>query len=940
MDSFSHLSSIDNQVIDELYEQYKQDPESVEPGWRMFFNGFEFSQNQYNNKSGRNLSMPDEFKVINLINAYRSRGHLFTETNPVRTRRKYSPTLDIENYDLSASDMQRSFEAGHELGIGKSTLAEIISHLNETYRLSIGAEYRYIRNVEIEHWLRHRMETTRNRSNFSTNEKSLILKSLSKAVLFEKFIHRKFPGQKRFSLEGAESLIPATHAIVEKGAELGVKEFIIGMSHRGRLNVLANIFKKSFQDIFSEFEGKEYEDESLLGDVKYHLGYTAKRITASGNEVMLTIAPNPSHLEAVGPVVEGISRARIEHRYNQNFDSVVPIIIHGDASIAGQGVVYEVAQMSELEGYRTGGTIHIVVNNQIGFTTNYLDSRSSTYCTDIGKTTQSPVFHVNGDDVEAVVHTMQLAMEYRNRFNKDIYVDLLCYRKYGHNEGDEPRFTQPLLYKAIEKHDNPRDIYIQKLESSNPDIAVKAPQIEKNFNDLLELHLEASRKIEKAKIYNFLEKEWRSYRKATPKDFENSPETALDKESILKLAQTIYSLPEGKKFYRKTNKMMKDRAAMVANNSLDWAMGEQLAYGSLLKEGHHVRISGQDVQRGTFSHRHAVLTIEESEEKYTPLKHIDPQQASFNIYNSSLSEYGVLGFEYGYSLATPNNLTIWEAQFGDFFNGAQIILDQYMNSGEDKWGVMNHLVLFLPHGYEGQGPEHSSARIERIMTLCAENNMQVANISTPANFFHLLRRQIKRDIRKPLIVMTPKSLLRHPMCVSPIEDFTKGGFQEVIDDQKADPAKVNRIVLCSGKIYYDLLAEKIRLKNEEVALVRVEQIYPLPEKQLTDILAKYKNAQRHLWVQEEPVNMGPWPYMHDNFEQGNLKVIARPASGSPATGSSKFHAQQQAKIISKTFLECDCHRLNEECKMICIGNQWRQFEIELKEKKNQEIQNK
>ena len=936
MDDFSHLSSIDNRVVDELYEQYKKDPQSVEPGWRMFFNGFEFSQNNYQQKSTGDLSMPDEFKVINLINGYRSRGHLFTATNPVRSRRKYSPTLDLENYGLTQKDLSRDFEAGKEIGINKASLADIINHLNETYCQSIGSEYRYIRNVEIEQWLRERMETTRNRPDFTNGEKSLILKSLSKAVLFEKFIHRKFPGQKRFSLEGAESLIPATHAIIEKGAELGTKEFIIGMPHRGRLNVLANIFKKSFQDIFSEFEGKEYEDEALLGDVKYHLGYTAKRATASGNNVMLTIAPNPSHLEAVGPVVEGIARGRIDHRYNNDFNSIVPIVIHGDASIAGQGVVYEVAQMSELDGYKTGGTIHIVVNNQIGFTTNYLESRSSTYCTDVAKTTQAPVFHVNGDDVEAVVHTMQLAMEYRAKFNKDVYVDLLCYRKYGHNEGDEPRFTQPLLYKEIEKHDNPRDIYIQQLIKTNPEIASKAPQIEKSFNELLEAQLEAARKIEKARIYNFLEKEWKNYRKATPEDFDASPDTAIDKDTLLRLAQTIYTLPDGKKFYRKTSKMMKDRAGMIKNDMLDWAMGEQLAYGSLLIEGHNVRISGQDAQRGTFSHRHAVLTVEDSEEKYTPLKHVDQNQAQFNVFNSSLSEYGVMGFEYGYSLATPNSLTIWEAQFGDFFNGAQIILDQYLNSGEDKWGVMNHLVLFLPHGYEGQGPEHSSARIERIMTLCAENNMQVANVTTPANFYHLLRRQIKRDIRKPLIVMTPKSLLRHPLCVSPIEDFSNGGFKEVIDDPTANPEKVEHVVLCSGKIYYDLLAEKMKLMNEKVALVRVEQIYPLPEKQLMGILSKYKNAKRHLWVQEEPVNMGPWPYMHDNFEQANLKVIARPASGSPATGSSKFHAQQQKKIISKTFHECDCHRVDEECKMICIGNQWRQFEKEVEEKKQQE----
>jgi 2-oxoglutarate dehydrogenase E1 component len=652
-----------------------------------------------------------------------------------------------------------------------------------------------------------------------------------------------------------------------------------------------------------------------------------------GKKVKLTIAPNPSHLETVGPVVEGITRGRIDLRYDGNSKKIVPIVIHGDASIAGQGVVYEVAQMSELEGYSTGGSIHIVVNNQIGFTTNYLEARSSTYCTDVAKVTQSPILHVNGDDVEAVVYAMQFAMEYRNRFGKDIYIDLLCYRKFGHNEGDEPRFTQPILYKAIEKHKNPRDIYINKLQEESPEIAARKGEIEDEFNALLEANLEEAKDVDRAHIENFLETTWKDYRKAVPEDFEQSITTAYNLDHFNELCDKLVSLPEDKKFYRKTIKLNKDRQSMIENDKFDWAMGELSAYGSLLQEGVNVRLSGQDSQRGTFSHRHAVLTVEDSEERYVPLKNLSDDQAKFSVFNSPLSEYGVLGFEYGYALATPKSLTIWEAQFGDFFNGAQIILDQYLNSAEDKWGVMNHLVMFLPHGYEGQGPEHSSARIERFMTLCAENNMQIANVSTPANLFHLLRRQVKRDIRKPLIVFTPKSLLRHPKCTSTREEFTNGGFKEIIDDPNVNPEKVNRVILSSGKIYYDLLAEKQKLNTEEVALVRVEQLYPLPEKQIMELFDKYPKSATHLWVQEEPINMGPWPYIHDNFEEANFKVIARPPSGSPATGSSKFHSIQQKKIIDKAFHQCDCHRLDMECKMMCIGNRWRQFEQEVLERK-------
>jgi len=932
MDKLSYLNNTDPEIIEELYNNFIKDPESVEYGWRKFFEGFEFSHTKFKKPGEDDCSPSAEFKVINLIEDYRKRGHLFTKTNPVRTRRQYSPTLDIENYGLSADDLNTPFEAGHKLGIGKAPLSEIIEFLDQTYCQSLGVEYVYIRNTEIVSWLKSRMEGTRNTPGFRTQGKMKILQKLTEAVGFEKFIHKKFPGQKRFSLEGAESLIPGLEAIIEKGAELGIEEFIIGMPHRGRLNVLANILNKSYKNIFSEFEGITYDDETLLGDVKYHLGFTSMRNIGKDKQVKLSLTPNPSHLEAVYPIVEGIVRSKIDLEYKGDFNKIAPILIHGDASIAGQGVVYEVIQMSGLQGYHTGGTIHLVVNNQIGFTTNYLDARTSTYCTDVAKTIQSPIFHVNGDDVEAVVFSIILAMEFRRKFNKDVFIDLLCYRKYGHNEGDEPRFTQPILYQLIEKHANPRELYIKKLINEGVIDAGKANKLEKDFNDHLEKFLSESKEINKATITSFLEDTWNKIVKATDQDFDKSPKTAVAKKILVDIGEKIGELPENKKFFRKTVRMQKERQNMIENSGkLDWAMAELLAFGTLLNEGIPVRFSGQDSQRGTFSQRHAVLTIEDSEEKYIPLNHIKKSQPKFDIYNSSLSEYGVLGFEYGYASSSPYSLTIWEAQFGDFSNGAQTIFDQYLSSAEDKWNVMNDLVILLPHGYEGQGPEHSSGRIERFITLCAENNIQVANCTTPANYFHILRRQLHRNLRKPLVVFTPKSLLRHPRCISALNEFTSAGFKEVIDDPVADPEKIVKVVFCSGKIYYDLLEEKEHIKDDTIALIRIEQIYPLAMVQIKNIIAKYNNAARFLWVQEEPVNMGAWNFIHQEFEleEINLKVIARPASGSPATGSSEFHLIRQRKIVTKTFEECDCHRVKLECKMVCIGNKWRSFEKEL-----------
>lgn len=900
MDKFSYLGNGDVSAVDGLYNQYKTDPNSVDESWRQFFQGFEFFQKNYDQEGEIPEGTLKEFKVINLIEAYRSRGHLFTQTNPVRERRKYSPTLDIQNFGLDNGDLNTVFHAGSEIGIGAASLKDIIEHLKTTYCRSIGVEFRYIRKPETVEWLRSRIEPTKNSTSFSVDVKKTILQKLNEAVVFESFLHKKFVGQKRFSLEGGESLIPALDVVVQYGSDLGVDEIVIGMAHRGRLNVLANVLRKTYSDIFSEFEGKEYEDNLFDGDVKYHLGFSSEIKTENGKNLKLTLAPNPSHLEAVDPVVEGIVRSKID-RHLKDEKKIIPILIHGDASIAGQGIVYEVVQMAQLDGYRTGGTVHIVVNNQLGFTTNYKDGRSSTYCTDIGKVTLSPVFHVNGDDVEAVVHTMKLAVEFRQEFNQDVFVDLLCYRKYGHNEGDEPRFTQPKLYQAIAKHKNPKDLYVQKLISEGHLNNAEAKKIESEFNEFLQKRLTAAKEIEIASISNFLAENWKDFRYSEREDFDKSPDTAVSKKKLLELADKINTLPSDKNFFKKIVKLMDDRKKMVAEDRLDWALGELLAYATMLDQNTPIRISGQDVERGTFSHRHAVITVDDSNEEYVPLANLSEGQADFHIYNSLLSEYGVLGFEYGYSMAEPNSLVIWEAQFGDFFNGAQIIIDQFLSAAEDKWHCMNGLVMLLPHGYEGQGAEHSSARMERFLALCAEDNMQITNCTTPGNYFHLLRRQMAHPFRIPLIVFTPKSLLRHPKCVSTVEDLATGRFQEVIDDNLSDKSKVKKVAFCNGKIYYDLLQAREERNIDDIALVRVEQIYPFPEAQLDAVVASYKNSKEFCWVQEEPENMGAWNFILRKWNKMNLTLISRHESGSPASGSSKRFVQRQNHIIDTLF---------------------------------------
>ncbi|MBF0237921.1 MAG: 2-oxoglutarate dehydrogenase E1 component [SAR324 cluster bacterium] len=905
MDQYSYLGNADVSAIDELYQQYLKSPTSVSVDWAQFFKGFDFARETYGDHSNVDPEKLDkEFCVINLINGYRQRGHLWSKTNPIRPRRVHPGSLALETYGLSASDLDTVFQAGNRIpGCGPATLRKIIDWLDQTYCGSIGVEYKFVRVPNMIEWLEEKMERCKNTPELTISQKKRIFQKLNQATVFENFLHTKYVGQKRFSLEGSETIIPALDAILEFGAELGISEFVFGMAHRGRLNVLANILGKTYDSIFTEFEGKAFANSLFEGDVKYHMGYSSTQSTSTGKSVKLNLLPNPSHLEAVNPVVEGLVRSKLDLRYKNDENKICPILIHGDASVAGQGIVYEVLQMSLLDGYRTGGTVHVVLNNQIGFTTNYHDARSSTYCTDVAKTTLSPVFHVNGDDVEAVVYVIQLALSFRQTFHRDVFVDILSYRKHGHNEGDEPRFTQPLLYKLIANHPNPREVYNQKLISKGSVEANLAHEMEQEFKSLLQERLEEARQRETSQVTSFLQGNWSGLRLATPEDFELSPETGVPRELFHELGDRITTIPEDKKFFDKTRKLYQDRKKMIGDaGKLDWGMGETMAYATLLHQGNPIRLSGEDVERGTFSHRHAVLLVEDSEEKYVPLRNISEHQARFEIYNSLLSEYGVLGFEFGYALYSPRVLTIWEAQFGDFANGAQIIIDQFISCAETKWQRMNGLVMLLPHGYEGQGPEHSSARPERFLALCADNNMIVANCTTPASLFHLLRRQMIWPIRKPLVIFTPKSLLRHPACVSPIDDFIEGTrFHEVLDDSYVDADKVGRVLFCTGKIYYELLERQQSTGRKDVAIVRLEQLNPLPSKQIQQVLDRYSAAKQWLWVQEEPENMGYLNFMLRRFKFRPLETISRKENATPATGFYKIHNAQQKDLIDRAF---------------------------------------
>lgn len=918
MDQFSFLNAIHPQQIAQLYDQYLKYPDSLEPSWRAFFQGFDFGLNESSETKEVSLrdaetntttkvKIPDnvqkEFQVINLIDGYRHRGHLFTKTNPVRDRRDYQPKLTIENFGLSKADLDTKFEAGELIGIGKASLRRIIEFLENVFCDSIGVEFAYIRKPEEVDWIQKKIYANENQPKFSTDQQKNILRKLNEAVVFESFLHKNFVGQKRFSLEGNETLIPALDALIEEAANMGVQEFVMGMAHRGRLNTLANIFGKSPKDIYNEFQGKDFEVDGFDGDVKYHLGWTSKRKTDTGKEINLNIAPNPSHLETVGAVVQGIARAKQDDHHLGEEQKVLPIIVHGDAAISGQGIAYEIVQMAQLDGYKTGGTIHIVVNNQIGFTTNYIDGRSSTYCTDVGKVTLSPVLHVNADDAEAVVHAMDFALSYRMKFGRDVFIDLLGYRKYGHNEGDEPRFTQPKLYKAISKHDNPRDIYAEELINQNIISKSFIEDLEKKYKTTLEKNYESSKKEENSVVTKILQEEWKGFESGNAKDMLSDVDTSYKLDKLDKLAQKITTLPSDKKFLRKVERLIKARHKMYfEDNKLDWAMGELLAYATLLEEGHDVRITGQDVERGTFSHRHGVIKVEESEEEYVPHNNLGEDAAKFYIFNSLLSEYAVVGFDYGYAMASPATLTIWEAQFGDFSNGAQIMIDQYISAAEDKWKTQNGLVLLLPHGYEGQGSEHSSARMERYLQLCAKDNMYIANCTTPGNFYHLLRRQMKLKFRKPLVVLTPKSLLRHPKVNSTKEDLANGSFKPVIEETEIKPKNTKTLVFCSGKFYYDLLKHREDHNIDNVALVRLEQLFPLPLNAIENILSEYKNVKDIVWAQEEPRNMGAYGHLLLHYPRAReFRVCSRRFYGSPAAGSPTRSKMRHQEIIDYVF---------------------------------------
>jgi 2-oxoglutarate dehydrogenase E1 component len=907
MDPFSYVANADTQVIADLYEAYKQDPNSVDSSWRDFFKGFDFSQTWLEGSpasagSADSSHVQKEMAVISLIKAFRSRGHLLSKTNPVRERKDRQPRLGLTDYALSDADLETVFQAGVFLGIGPATLRQIQDALHKIYAGTIGFEYSYIREVTTKEWLRNKIEKEALAFNPSIEKKKHILQKLNEAVVFENFLGTKYLGQKRFGLEGGESTIAGLDAIINTSADLGVKEAMIGMAHRGRLNVLANIMHKSYEAIFDGFEGNVPDEIHGDGDVKYHLGYSSKHISPNGSEISLKLAPNPSHLEAVNPLVEGFCRATADAHYAGDCSKVLPILIHGDAAVAGQGIVYEVTQMAKLKGYSTGGTIHFVINNQVGFTTDFEDARSAIYCTDVAKIIDAPVFHVNGDDPEAVVFVSRIAAEFRQEFGRDVFVDMVCYRRNGHNESDEPRFTQPTLYANITNHPNPREIYTQKLIKQGEIEAKLAEQMDAEFKAELQARLDlVKQKVRPPYIPLKLDNAWSELRYSNEKDFDKSPKTAISQAVVDQVAKAITTLPKGFVALKQIEKVIADRKVYFEKGELNWATAELLAYGSLLVEGKAVRLSGQDVQRGTFSHRHAVLHDANTNENYSSLNHISDKQEQAQIYNSLLSEYGVLGYEFGYALANPNALVIWEAQFGDFANGAQTMIDQFVSSHESKWGTQNGLVMLLPHGYEGQGPEHSNARPERFLQLAAENNMVIANLTTPANIFHALRRQLTWEFRKPLVVMSPKSIFRHPKVVSKLEAFTKGSFQEVIGDDYADKAKVKRVLICSGKVYFDLLDRQEKDKRKDVAIIRLEQLHPFPTKQVEAELAKYKSAEI-FYVQEEPENMGYWSYVIREFGWARFsKLVARKKSASPATGFLKVHGEEQAALINRAF---------------------------------------
>jgi 2-oxoglutarate dehydrogenase E1 component len=942
--------------VEDLHARYRQSPQSVDEQWRSFFEAFErgeapaapsstdeaYAKAPHANGNGVNgtakhvngsgngyaalapppsdaaatlaLGARDEHllavaalqgRVYQLVNAYRVRGHLFAKTDPLGTPPEAAPELELANFGLSDADLDVTFPT---VGIGglpdRATLRQIIGHLSETYCSSIGVEFTHIEEPDAREWLQNAMEATRNRAALDNAEVVRILKHLTDAEIFEQFVHKNFLGAKRFSAEGAESMIPMLDLLIEYASQQGVEEIVIGMAHRGRLNVLANILQKNVREIFAAFRDSNPERNLGRGDVKYHLGASADRPTTSGRSVHISLAFNPSHLEFVNPVVEGRVRAKQDRKKRIG---VMPLLIHGDAAFMGQGIVPETLNLAGLEGYSTGGTIHLVVNNQIGFTTLPEDSRSTRYCTDITRMMKTPVFHVNGEDPEAVIQVTRLAIEFRQRFGKDVVIDMLCYRKYGHNEGDEPRYTQPVMYQLIDRKPTVREVYVRKLVESGQITQEQGDQLKANRQAALAQALEEEKQGDWLKPPNAMEGVWTGYIGGPNAQVEEAP-TRVNEGVLVDLASRLAELPPGFSPNPKVKAILDHRRDKVASGQpFDWGTGEALALATLVTEGHPVRISGQDARRGTFSHRHATLHDTKTGARFTPIASLSDARARFEVYDSPLSEQGVLGFEYGYSLDTPEGLVIWEAQFGDFVNGAQVIVDQFIASAEDKWLRLSGITLLLPHGYEGQGPEHSSARVERFLQQCASDNIQVQNLTTPAQLFHSLRRQVKRTIRKPLVIFTPKSLLRHKEAVSTVEDLSTGSFQRVIPDPETDPRQVKRVLLCSGKVFYDLHAARKKLGRKDVAIIRVEQLYPMGDA-LQRALAVYADGTRLVWVQEEPLNMGAWYFVNATYrawigERMPLSVVARPAAASPATGSKASHELEQQRLIDEALAE-------------------------------------
>ncbi len=896
--------------IDGLYQQFLRDPASVDEQWALFFAGFEAARGNGTRAAAAPVAVAARAEttaqwnlgVLDLIHSYREFGHLIANLDPLGHSQSRHPFLEPSEFGFSAADLERAVECTNFLGCRRATIRELVELLHATYCETFAVEYMDIADKVQRDWLQARMEPTLSKPELTAEERKHILSRLTAAEGFEQFLHTKYIGQKRFSLEGADSLIPLLDTLVEDAGRSGVQEIIMGMPHRGRLNVLANILHKPYEMLFAEFEGTFLpRNVQGDGDVKYHLGYAYDHTTRGGAKIHLSLCSNPSHLEAIDPIVEGIVRAKQNYLRDEERSRVVPILIHGDAAFTGQGVVAETLALSELEAYRTGGTIHIIINNQIGFTESPSQYRFTRYPSDITKVIQAPVFHLNGDDPEAAVQAARLALAFRQRFKKDVIIDLVCYRRHGHNEGDDPSFTQPVMYAEIAAHRTVRDLYAERLQKEQVVSAAEVTAGTAALREIFEDAINYARDfMPRQQVFAF-GGVWKGMQWAGD---DWSADTAVSREVLERVLHGVRRLPDGFSLHPKVHRLLEQRAAMIGDDGqMDWACAEMFAFGTLLLEGTKIRLSGQDAGRGTFSQRHAAWFDTKTNAGYVPLDHLSPDQGRFVIIDSMLSEAAVLGFEYGFSMADPRNLVLWEAQFGDFANGAQIIIDQFISSAESKWQRMSGIVLLLPHGYEGQGPEHSSARLERYLQLCAEDNMQVCNLTTPAQYFHALRRQMHRNFRKPLIIMSPKSLLRHKLAVSNLRDLTAGTFQTVLGEtDRLDPAKVRRVLLCSGKVYYDLLVARRERDINDIAIVRVEQLYPFPAAEISAALQPYDAAAEIVWVQEEPWNMGAWHDMYRRLrriipEDRPLGYAGRPAAASPATGSYKVHQSEVTDLI-------------------------------------------